>query len=75
MICGDAVMNRGGRITPPMRVLTADPKLARASIQRLGELDFKHLLPSHGQSIVGTGREALQAFLGQEAKPDTLGGW
>jgi glyoxylase-like metal-dependent hydrolase (beta-lactamase superfamily II) len=75
MICGDAIMNRGGRITPPMRLLTADPKLARASIQRLSELDFKHLLPSHGQPIVGNGWEALQTFLGQAAEPDTMGGW
>jgi hypothetical protein len=38
-------------------------------------LDFKHLLPSHGQPIVGNGWEALQTFLGQEAEPDTMGGW
>jgi len=75
MLCGDAIVNRGGRIAPPMRVATADTKLARASIQRLGELDFKHLLPSHGQPILDMGREALLAFLGQEVEPDSLGGW
>lgn len=75
MICGDTVMNRGGRITPPMRMMTADIKLAQASIQRLGELDFKHLLPSHGQPIIGKGREAMLAYLGQEAESESLGGW
>lgn len=75
MICGDTLMNRGGRITPPMRLATADLKLARASIQRLGELDFKHLLPSHGEPIIGDGRRTLLAYLGREAEPDSYGGW
>lgn len=75
MICGDTLMNRSGRLTPPMRLATADLKLARASIQRLGELDFKHLLPSHGQPILGNGHKTLLAYLGREPEPDVLGGW
>jgi glyoxylase-like metal-dependent hydrolase (beta-lactamase superfamily II) len=75
MICGDAIMTRSGRITPPMRMMTADTKLAIASIQRLGELDFKHLLPSHGQPIINEGRRAMLAYLGLQADPDSLGGW
>lgn len=75
MICGDAIMNRGGRITPPMRILTVDPGLAQASIQRLGELDFKHLLPSHGAPILGEGRAAMLAYLGVKQESNSLENW
>ena len=75
MICGDAIMNRGGRITPPMRILTADTSLAHASIQRLGELDFTHLLPSHGEPILDQGRAAMLAFLGQDAEDESPDRW
>jgi glyoxylase-like metal-dependent hydrolase (beta-lactamase superfamily II) len=75
MICGDAVRNRNGRIAPPMAIATADTKLARASIHRLGELDFKHLLPSHGQPILGNGRAALLSYLGQTVEANTTRNW
>jgi glyoxylase-like metal-dependent hydrolase (beta-lactamase superfamily II) len=75
MICGDAIMNRRGRITPPMRMMTADTKLAQASIQRLGELDYINLLPSHGAPILGNGRDAMLAFLGKESEADAYGTW
>lgn len=68
MICGDALMNRNNRISPPFRVATADPRLARASIERLGDLDFKHLLPSHGSAILDNGRTALLTYLGRESE-------
>ena len=75
MICGDALMNRGGRITPPMRIATADTKLAQASIQRLGELDFKHLLPSHGEPILDTGHEAMLHALGRRVETGSTSPW
>jgi glyoxylase-like metal-dependent hydrolase (beta-lactamase superfamily II) len=75
MICGDAILTRTGQITPPMRILTADTALAQISIQRLAELDFKHLLPSHGLPILGTGREAMLAFLGNPRENDALERW
>lgn len=75
MICGDAIMNRGGRIAPPMRMMTADTKLAQASIQRLSDLDFRHLLPSHGKPILDRGREAMLAYFGRDPEPDVHGGW
>lgn len=64
MICGDAVMNLNGRLAPPWAIATPDPDMAQASMFRLGELDFKHLLPSHGPPILGRGREAMIDFLG-----------
>jgi glyoxylase-like metal-dependent hydrolase (beta-lactamase superfamily II) len=63
MICGDAVMNLTGRLSAPFALSTPDPEAARASIDRLGELDFEHLLPSHGPAILGRGRAAMSAFL------------
>jgi glyoxylase-like metal-dependent hydrolase (beta-lactamase superfamily II) len=75
MICGDAVMNRGGRITPPMRIATADTKLAQASMQRLGELDFKHLLPSHGEPVLESGQHALLKALGRPVDTGSANPW
>jgi hydroxyacylglutathione hydrolase len=63
MICGDAVMNLNGRLSPPFAMATADPRVARLSMLRLAELDYAHLLPSHGPPILARGREAMLEFL------------
>ncbi len=63
LICGDAVMNLRGRLSPPLAATTPDTSRARSSMRRLGELDFDHLLPSHGPPITGQGRQAVLAFL------------
>jgi glyoxylase-like metal-dependent hydrolase (beta-lactamase superfamily II) len=63
MICGDAVMNLGDRLSAPFAIATHDPMLARGSIHRLADMDFDHLLPSHGPPILKRGREAMLEFL------------
>lgn len=63
MICGDAVMNFRGRLRRPHPLFTFDPEQAQASIARLGELDFDHLLPSHGPPIMDGGRQAVSRLL------------
>jgi len=63
IICGDAVMNLRDRLSPPYAIATPDPNMAEISMLRLGDLDFEHLLPSHGSPILGTGREAMLRFL------------
>lgn len=63
MICGDAVFNLGGSLGPPLSLATPDPEQARASMRRLGELDYEHLLPSHGPPIMRNGKAAMQRFL------------
>ncbi len=63
MICGDAVFNLGGRLGPPLSLATPDPERARASMQRLGELDYEHLLPSHGPPILHHGRATMHRML------------
>ena len=75
IICGDAVMNLKGRISPPSRWLTVDPDLAARSMERLAELDFQHLLPSHGEPILDHGRRTLRLFLGLGQEEDLLGRW
>jgi glyoxylase-like metal-dependent hydrolase (beta-lactamase superfamily II) len=63
VICGDAVMNLNGRLSPPFAIATPEPRIAEASIVRLGELDYDHLLPSHGPPIFGQGRQAVLDYL------------
>ncbi len=74
-ICGDAVMNLNDRLAPPPAIATPDPKTARASIKRMAELDFSHLLPSHGPPIFDRGRQALLDFLNQSDTGPELRHW
>jgi len=75
MICGDSVMNLKGRLSAPLAAFSQDPSQADASMHRLGELDFIHLLPSHGDPILKKGREAMLSFLGYPAQDTPLGRW
>jgi glyoxylase-like metal-dependent hydrolase (beta-lactamase superfamily II) len=75
MICGDTVMNLKNRLSPPFAAFSQDPKLAAASMRRLSELDFIHLLPSHGNPILNQGREAMLSFLGYPSQDKPLGSW
>ena len=62
IICGDAVMNLGGRLTEPFAMATPDPAEARRSIKKLVALDFDVLLPSHDLSERGVPAEAVRRF-------------
>jgi glyoxylase-like metal-dependent hydrolase (beta-lactamase superfamily II) len=64
LICGDTVMNLGRQLSLPFAVVTPDLELAQHSVLRLSELDFAHLLPSHGEPILNVGREAILDFVG-----------
>jgi glyoxylase-like metal-dependent hydrolase (beta-lactamase superfamily II) len=75
MICGDAIMNIGGHLSFPYRFLSSDLVLTQQSIQRLAELDYRHLLPSHGDPILEVGRQALLDYLGLALAPDPLDHW
>ncbi|MGB2895849.1 MAG: MBL fold metallo-hydrolase [Anaerolineales bacterium] len=75
MICGDAVMNLRGRLSPPVTAFSQDPNLAAASMRRLSELDFIHLLPSHGDPILKRGREAMLSYLGYPAQDKSMDRW
>ena len=75
MICGDAVMNLRGRLSPPIAALSQDPNLAEASMRRLSELDYIHLLPSHGDPLLNRGREAMLSFLGYPSQDKPMDRW
>lgn len=68
-------MNLKGRLSPPFTAFSQDPNLAEASMRRLSELDYIHLLPSHGDPILERGREAMLSFLGYPSEDKPMGRW
>lgn len=63
MICGDAVTNLRGDLVRSHPLTTVDPEASSTSVGRLAELDFDHLLPSHGIPIMGRGHTAVVRLL------------
>lgn len=55
IICGDAFLNLWG-ISPPLNMFSGSLEQVQKSINLLGELEFEHLLPSHGNPILHKGR-------------------
>lgn len=68
LICGDAFTNLGGKLGDPLAPFTYDMDLARQSQARLAELDFEHLLVSHGPIILGEGLKRAKALLASRNK-------
>jgi glyoxylase-like metal-dependent hydrolase (beta-lactamase superfamily II) len=48
LFCGDAINNRGHKLTGPLKYFTYDIKLAWDSVQKIASLDFNTLCPGHG---------------------------
>jgi len=71
LICGDTFMNRGGKLTDPFAPFTYDMGLNHQSQARLVTLDFDHLIASHGQPILNTGRAQARAFVEHDEKKTT----
>jgi glyoxylase-like metal-dependent hydrolase (beta-lactamase superfamily II) len=67
MICGDAAMNLGGQLSGPISLVTPNPMLAQKSLRRLAQLDYDHLLPTHGPPIMDHGQQAMRRFVGSRA--------
>lgn len=53
LFAGDNLNFREGRVQGPPPLFTADMNRARESVRRLLSLDFKVLLPGHGEPLVG----------------------
>ncbi len=68
LICADAFMSRGGKVSDPFAPFTYDMALNRQSQARLVTLDFDHLLASHGEPLLNTGREQARAFVEKHTK-------
>ena len=59
LFVGDIVYTEKGDIDEIPHHYSEDPNLNRESIKKLANVNFKHLLPSHGDPIMGKGKEAL----------------
>jgi glyoxylase-like metal-dependent hydrolase (beta-lactamase superfamily II) len=63
LICADTFYNLSDRLRDPASVFTYDPALNHQSQTRLAQLDFDHLLPSHGPVILREGKARVQELL------------
>jgi len=68
LICGDTFMNNNNKLTDPFSIATYDMALNHESQARLATLDFDHLIPSHGEPIMNTGRQAVRDFVAKDEK-------
>ncbi|MGC9112724.1 MBL fold metallo-hydrolase [Acidilobus sp.] len=53
LFAGDNLNFRDGKVQGPPPLFTADMQRARESVRRLLSLDFRVLLPGHGEPVVG----------------------
>jgi glyoxylase-like metal-dependent hydrolase (beta-lactamase superfamily II) len=67
LIAADAFMNMRG-LGDPYPFFTYDPKLNHASQARLADLDFDHLLVSHGPPVMNTGRQQARNLIASRQK-------
>jgi glyoxylase-like metal-dependent hydrolase (beta-lactamase superfamily II) len=73
LICGDTFMNRNHKLSDPFPFFTYDMDLNRRSQARLAELDFDHLIVSHGEPILNTGRQAIRDWVARHEAARTKG--
>ena len=67
LIAGDVFFNLG-RFGDPVGAFTYDMGLNHKSQARLAALDFDHLLASHGEPTMNTGRQMAQEWVAKKAK-------
>ncbi len=65
LLCGDVLQTEGEQISFCADDLSEDPVAARASAQRLRDLEFDHLLPGHGAPLVGRASDRVRLFLSE----------
>lgn len=65
LFVGDLVYEDNGRLYEIPHEYSLDPVKNREAIAQLLELDFKHVLPSHGKPLLNRGREALQQLVNE----------
>lgn len=63
LFVGDLVYEEGGALREMLHKYSVDPEMNRRSIARLLKYDFIHVLPSHGNPILNSGREAITNLL------------
>ncbi len=63
LFCGDAINNRGNKLTGPNKFFTNDTEQAWRSIAKIGALPFKTLCPGHGMWISEHVQQKIQDLL------------
>jgi glyoxylase-like metal-dependent hydrolase (beta-lactamase superfamily II) len=62
---GDAIVTPGGVINGPVEAYSADPALAKASLEKIAGLDFDTLLSGHGEPVRPGAGGRVREFLGK----------
>jgi glyoxylase-like metal-dependent hydrolase (beta-lactamase superfamily II) len=62
---GDALVTPGGVIHGPVEEYSADPARARASVEKIANLDFEILLSGHGEPVRPGAAGRVREFLGK----------
>ncbi len=62
LIAGDSVSNEGG-LKPMDDRYNIDPKQHRESIKKLAQFDFEHLIPGHGDPLIGNASKKLKELV------------
>ncbi len=63
IILGDALLNRGGKLSLPIKLFTPDMDQALESLQKLRKLDFDTACFGHGPCIRHGAKAQIMAFL------------
>ncbi len=63
LFSGDLFYEDDGRLYEIPRRYSMDPEMNRFSIKKLLNIDFKHIMPSHGKPVISRGREALEDLI------------
>jgi glyoxylase-like metal-dependent hydrolase (beta-lactamase superfamily II) len=63
LLPADVFTTINDKLGGPAPVFTNDPALNRQSMRRLAALDFDHLMPSHGDPLMGDGKARIEALV------------
>ena len=63
LFVGDLVMEENGKLEEIPHHYSLDPMKNREAIRRLLDVDFVHLLPSHGKPILNEGKEKVRELV------------
>ncbi|USH00037.1 MBL fold metallo-hydrolase [Thermococcus argininiproducens] len=70
LFVGDLVVEQKGELYEVPHHYSIDPMKNREAIKELLEIDFNHLLPSHGNPVLNEGKEKLRELVERFLKSD-----
>ncbi|MET1159514.1 MAG: MBL fold metallo-hydrolase [Thermoprotei archaeon] len=63
LFVGDLIYEENGELKEIPHKYSMDPMKNREAIKKLLEIEFKHILPSHGKPILNTGKQELERLV------------